>query len=100
MFFQCVSDDFYCGLCNYVDVEIRDRDRFEFEVESIVDFQIMKRCVGDRFFCNKSVIFNTIRNVSMFDSLYSSGRWLGDDGLFYLDVEFVSGSFQNDQGGV
>jgi len=98
--FQCASDDSHCGSCNYADAETRDRDRFESEAESIVDFQIQKRCSGDRFSCNKSMASNTTRNTSMSDSLYSSGRWLGDDGLSHSDVEFVSGSCQNDQPGL
>lgn len=98
--FQCASDDSHCGSCNYADAETRDRDRFESEAESIVDFQIQKRCSGDRFSCNKSMASNTTRNTSMSDSLYSSGRWLGDDGLSHSDVEFVSGSCQNDQAGL
>lgn len=98
--FQCASDDSHCGSCNYADTETRDRDRLESEAESIVDFQIQKRCSGDRFSCNKSMASNTTRNTSMSDSLYSSGRWLGDDGLSHSDVEFVSGSCQNDQAGL
>lgn len=99
MSLQCASDDSHCGSCNYVDADIRDRDRFDSEAESMVDFQIQKRCSGDRYSCNRSVTSNTTRNASMSDSLYSSGRWLGDDGLSYSDAEFVSGSWQNDVGG-
>ncbi|XP_057534094.1 uncharacterized protein LOC130812592 isoform X2 [Amaranthus tricolor] len=97
--FQCASDDSHCGSCNYVDTDIKDRDRFDSEAESVVDFQIQKRCASDRFSCNKSVTSNTTRNASMSDSLYSSGRWLGDDGISYSDAEFVGGSWQNDVGG-
>ncbi|KAH9606434.1 hypothetical protein KSS87_002832 [Heliosperma pusillum] len=97
--FQCASDDSHCGSCNYTDAETRDRDRFESEAESIVDFQISKRYSGDRISCNKSVTSNTTWNTSMSDSLYSSGRWLGDDGLSYSDAEFVGGGVQNDAGG-
>ncbi|KAK9734552.1 hypothetical protein RND81_04G147600 [Saponaria officinalis] len=93
---QWASDDSHCGSCNYADTETRDRDRFESEAESIVDFQIPKRYPGDRFSCNKSVTSNTTLNTSMSDSLYSSGRWLGDDGLSYSDAEFMGGSYQND----
>lgn len=98
--FQCASDDSHCGSCNYNDVEMRDRDRLESEAESIVDFQIQRHCAGDMFSCNRSVASNnTSRNLSMSDSLYSSGRWQGDDGLSHSDVEFVSGIYQNDMGG-
>ncbi|KAL9235435.1 hypothetical protein vseg_010193 [Gypsophila vaccaria] len=93
---QWGSDDSHCGSCNYADTETRDRDRFESEAESVVDFQIPKRYPGDRFSCNKSVTSNTTLNTSMSDSLYSSGRWLGDDGLSYSDAEFIGGSYQND----
>ncbi|XP_021858656.2 uncharacterized protein [Spinacia oleracea] len=99
MSLQCASDDSHCGSCNYVDADVRDRDRFDSEAESMVDVQIQKRCSGDRFSCNKSVTSNTTRNASMSDSLYSSGRWLGDDGLSHSDAEFVSGNWQNDVGG-
>ncbi|XP_074294941.1 uncharacterized protein LOC141622822 isoform X2 [Silene latifolia] len=96
---QCASDDSHCGSCNYTETETRDRDRFESEAESIVDFQISKRYSGDRISCNKSVTSNTTWNTSMSDSLYSSGRWLGDDCLSYSDAEFIGGSIQNDAGG-
>ncbi|KAL8136786.1 hypothetical protein V2J09_002787 [Rumex salicifolius] len=97
--FQCASDDSHCGSCNYNDVEMRDRDRLESEAESIVDFQIQRCGAGDMFSCNRSVASNTSKNLSMSDSLYSSGRWQGDDGLSHSDVEFVSGIYQNDMGG-
>ncbi|KAL2924401.1 Glutamate--tRNA ligase [Bienertia sinuspersici] len=99
MSFQCASDDSHCGSCNYVDADIRDRDRLDSEAESMIDFQTQKRCSGDRFSCNRSVTSNTTRNASMSDSLYSSGRWLGDDGFSHSDAEFVSGSWHNDIGG-
>ncbi|XP_021716364.1 uncharacterized protein LOC110684251 isoform X2 [Chenopodium quinoa] len=101
MSLQCASDDSHCGSCNYVDADIRDRDRdrFDSEAESMVDFQIQKRCSGDRISCNKSVTSNTTRNGSMSDSLYSSGRWLGDDGFSHSDAEFVSGNWHNDVSG-
>ncbi|GAB2274611.1 hypothetical protein Dimus_009380 [Dionaea muscipula] len=95
---QCASDDSHCDSCNYADIEMRDRDKLDSEAESKFDVEMQKCCCGDRFSCNRSVTSNTTRNASVSDSLYSSGRCQGDDLLSHSD-EFVSGMWQNDQGG-
>uniref|UniRef100_A0A803NCR0 Uncharacterized protein n=1 Tax=Chenopodium quinoa TaxID=63459 RepID=A0A803NCR0_CHEQI len=89
MSLQCASDDSHCGSCNYVDADIRDRDRFDSEAESMVDFQIQKRCSGDRISCNKSVTSNTTRNGSMSDSLYSSGKLMCVDDKLMLELQSI-----------
>ncbi|XWS71471.1 hypothetical protein CRYUN_Cryun03dG0140700 [Craigia yunnanensis] len=73
------SDDSHCGSCNQMDVESKDRDRMESEVESNADFQCQKNALLDRLSCDVSVASNTFRNSSMSNSLHSSERWLGDD---------------------
>ncbi|GMG98448.1 hypothetical protein Nepgr_000288 [Nepenthes gracilis] len=97
--FQFPGDDSHCGSCNYADVETRNGDRLEFEAESKVDVQMQRRCSGDGFSCNMSTASDISRNLSMSDSLYSSGRWQGDDGFSYSDVEFASGICQIEQSG-
>ncbi|XP_057986816.1 uncharacterized protein LOC110659949 isoform X2 [Hevea brasiliensis] len=77
--FHYASDDSHCGSCNLIDIEPKDRDRMESEVESKVNLQTQKNCLLDRVSCDKSVASNTIRNPSMSNSLHSSERWPWDD---------------------
>ncbi|KAK8279518.1 hypothetical protein V6Z12_D09G116700 [Gossypium hirsutum] len=42
------SDDSHCGSCNLMDVEFRDRDKMESEVESNADFQCQRNSLLDR----------------------------------------------------
>ncbi|KAL7198351.1 hypothetical protein ACSBR2_020784 [Camellia fascicularis] len=94
--FQCASDDSHCGSCNHIDVEPKDRDRMESEVESEADLQIQKHCFLDRFSCNKSASSNTYSNRSVSSSLCNNEQWQADDGLSHLDSGFVSRIPQND----
>ncbi|XP_039048496.1 uncharacterized protein LOC120189256 [Hibiscus syriacus] len=73
------SDDSHCGSCNHMDVESKDRDRIESEVESNTDFLCQKNSLLDRLSYDASITSNTFRNSSMSNSLHSSERWLGDD---------------------
>ncbi|KAK8503526.1 hypothetical protein V6N13_094647 [Hibiscus sabdariffa] len=84
------SDDSHCGSCNLMDVDFRERDRMESEVESNTDFQCQKNSLLDRMSGDVSVASNTFRNCSMSNSLHSSERWLGDDDLSHMDAGPVS----------
>lgn len=90
------SDDSHCGSCNQMDIEPKDRDRMESEVESEADFQSQKSCLLDRFSCDKSAAPNTFRNSSTSSSLHSNGQWLGDDDFSHSDFGFVSEICSND----
>ncbi|CAN1171397.1 hypothetical protein LINPERPRIM_LOCUS7948 [Linum perenne] len=80
------SDDSHCGSCNLIDIEPRDRDRTESEVESTVNFQTQRSYFLDGFSCNRSVPSNTIRNPVMSSSLHSNGQWKGDDEVSHSDL--------------
>ncbi|GKV34926.1 hypothetical protein SLEP1_g43259 [Rubroshorea leprosula] len=84
------SDDSHCGSCNQLDIEPKDRDKMESEVESNADFQSQKSSFLDGLSCNISVASNTFRNSSMSNSLHSSEQWLGDDGFSHSDVGPIS----------
>ncbi|GMJ10702.1 SAGA complex subunit 1 [Hibiscus trionum] len=92
------SDDSHCGSCSLMDVEFRDRDRMESEVESNTDFQCQKNSLFDRMSGDMSVASNTFRNCSMSNSLHSSERWLGDDDLSHMDTGPVSEICSTDMG--
>ncbi|KAE8691713.1 putative DNA binding protein [Hibiscus syriacus] len=94
------SDDSHCSSCNLMDVEFRDRDRIETEVESYTDFQCQKNSLLDRMSGDVSVASNTFRNGSMSNSLHSSERWLGDDDLSHMDSGPVSEICSTDLGQV
>ncbi|KAK8601742.1 hypothetical protein V6N13_058577 [Hibiscus sabdariffa] len=92
------SDDSHCGSCNLMDVEFRDRDRMESEVESNADFQCQKNSLLDRMSGDVSVASNTFRNCSVSNSLHSSEWWLGDDDLSHMDTGPVSEICSTDMG--
>ncbi|XP_022729015.1 uncharacterized protein LOC111284573 isoform X2 [Durio zibethinus] len=92
------SDDSHCGSCNQMDVESKDRDRMESEVESNADFQYQKNTLLDRLSCDVSVASNTYRNCSMSNSLHSSERWLGDDDFSHSDMGLLSEICSTDLG--
>ncbi|XP_039031195.1 uncharacterized protein LOC120165825 isoform X2 [Hibiscus syriacus] len=94
------SDDSHCGSCNHMDVEPKDRDRIESEVESNADFQCQKNSLLDRLSYDASVASTTIRNSSMSNSLHSSERWLGDDEFSHSDMGPVSEICSTDLGQV
>ncbi|KAK8339073.1 hypothetical protein V6Z12_A08G010000, partial [Gossypium hirsutum] len=68
------SDDSHCGSCNQMDVESKDRDRMESEVESNADFQCQKNS--------------------------RSERWLGEDECLHSDMGPVSEICSTDLGQV
>ncbi|KAK8336318.1 hypothetical protein V6Z11_A09G114600 [Gossypium hirsutum] len=92
------SDDSHCGSCNLMDVEFRDRDKMESEVESNADFQCQRNSLLDRLSGDVSVASNTFRNGSMSNSLHSSERWWGDDDFSHLDTGPVSEICSTDLG--
>ncbi|CAK7329107.1 unnamed protein product [Dovyalis caffra] len=94
------SDDSYCGSCNLIDIEPRDRDRMESEVESKVNFQTQKNCFLDRLSCDKSVVSNGIRNPSMSSSLHSNEQWPVDDDFSHSDAGHASEICSTDPGTV
>ncbi|XP_039008513.1 uncharacterized protein LOC120136605 [Hibiscus syriacus] len=94
------SDDSHCGSCNHMDVEPKDRDRMESEVESNADFQCQKNSLLDRLSYDASVASNTFRNSSLSNSLHSSERWLGEDEFSHSDMGPVSEICSTDLGQV
>ncbi|PON41401.1 spectrin beta chain, brain [Parasponia andersonii] len=96
---QYASDDSHCGSCNQIDIEPKDKDRIESEVESNLGFQTQKNCLLDRFSCdNSSAAINTLRNHGYSGFLHSSEQWPGDFDLIHSDVGHVSEIFLNDFG--
>ncbi|KAF5751613.1 hypothetical protein HS088_TW02G00628 [Tripterygium wilfordii] len=96
--FHYASDDSYCGSCNQIDMEPKDRERVDCEVESKVNFQAQRNSLLDRFSCVRSAASSTLRNPSTSNSLISNGRWLGDDDYLHLDVGHVSEICSSDVG--
>ncbi|KAK8514435.1 hypothetical protein V6N12_009141 [Hibiscus sabdariffa] len=94
------SDDSHSSSCNHMDVESKDRDRIESEVESNTDFQCQKNSLLDRLSYDASIASNTFRNSSMSNSLHSSERWLGDDEFSHSDMGPVSEICSTDLGQV
>uniref|UniRef100_A0A6N2LKV0 Uncharacterized protein n=1 Tax=Salix viminalis TaxID=40686 RepID=A0A6N2LKV0_SALVM len=92
------SDDSHCGSCNLIDIEPRDRDRMESEVESKVNFQTQKSCFLDRLSCDRSVASNAIGNPSMSSSLLSNEQWPVDDDFSHSDAGHASEICSNDPG--
>lgn len=92
---QYASDDSHCGSCNHIDVEPKDGDRMESEVESEVDFLTPGNCSMDRYSCDRSGASNPSRNPSMCNSVHNNERWQGDESLSHSDVRFVNGTYQN-----
>lgn len=95
---QYASDDSHCGSCNQIDIEPKDRDRMESEVESKVDYQTQKNCFLDRVSCDKSVASNSFRNPSMSSSLHSNEQWRGDYDFSHSDLGHTSEICSNDLG--
>lgn len=87
---QYASDDSHCGSCNQNDVEPKDWDRIESEVESKVEIQNQKSCLLDRLSCDRSGVTNTFRNRSLSSSLHSQEQWQGDDEFSRSDVGHTS----------
>ncbi|KAF8029414.1 hypothetical protein BT93_E1963 [Corymbia citriodora subsp. variegata] len=95
---QSVSDDSHCGSCNQIDIESRDKDRMESEVESAVDLWNQKVNVLDRFSADKSAASSTVRNSSMSTSVYSNEHSFGDDEYSHSDAAIVSEICSDDMG--
>ncbi|CAL1403946.1 unnamed protein product [Linum trigynum] len=91
------SDDSHCGSCNLIDIEPRDRDRTESEVES-VNFQSQRSYFLDGFSCNRSVASNSIRNPRMSSPLHSNGQWRDDDEVSHSDLVHGSEISSSDMG--
>ncbi|KAF9676379.1 hypothetical protein SADUNF_Sadunf09G0132500 [Salix dunnii] len=93
------SDDSHCSSCNLIDIEPRDRDRMESEVESKVNFQTQKTCFLDRLSCDKNFISNAIRNPNMSGSLHINEQWpVADDDFSHSDAGHASEMCSNDPG--
>lgn len=83
---RCASDDSHCGSCNQIDVEPKDWDRVESEVESQGDFQTQKNSLLDRLSCDRSAATNTFRNRSMPSSVHNHEQWQADEDVSHSDV--------------
>ncbi|KAJ4846756.1 hypothetical protein Tsubulata_010242 [Turnera subulata] len=92
------SDDSHCGSCNLIEIETRDRDRMESEVESKVDSQSHKNFFMDRLPCDRTVASNANRNASFSSSLQSNEHWPGDDDFSHSDVGLASETCSSDVG--
>ncbi|KAL5583035.1 hypothetical protein UlMin_015477 [Ulmus minor] len=92
---QYASDDSHCGSCNQIDIEVKDKDRMESEVESKLGFQSQKSCLVDRL-SSDSGAAGSFGNPSMASSLRSNEQWQGDDDYIHSDVGIVSEICSND----
>lgn len=96
---QSASDDSHCGSCNQIDIEPKDKDRIESEVESNLGFQTQKNCLLDRLSCdNSSAATNTGRHRGYSSSLHSNEQWQGDYDILYSDLGHVGEICSNDFG--
>ncbi|KAK4758209.1 hypothetical protein SAY87_019510 [Trapa incisa] len=84
-----VSDDSHCGSCNQMDIDSKDRERIESEVESAIE-QNQKLCLLDRLSCNKGGTSSTLRNSGMSTSGYSNEQSFGDDDYSHVEMSLVS----------
>ena len=96
---QYASDDSHCGSCNQIDIEPKDKDRMESEVESKLGFLSQKNCSLDRLSCDSGAITNSFRNPSMASSLTRSHeQWQVDDDFIHSDVGIFIEICSNDLG--
>ncbi|KAM7274508.1 hypothetical protein ACFE04_016374 [Oxalis oulophora] len=87
MTLQYSSDDSHCGSCNLIDVETKDRDKMESEIESESDFRSQNHYFHDRNSCDKSTAsIITYKNPSMSSSLLSNEHWSGDEVLSHSSI--------------
>nr|XP_048325119.1 uncharacterized protein LOC107410028 isoform X1 [Ziziphus jujuba var. spinosa] len=98
MSLQSASDDSHCGSCNQIDIEPKDKDRMETEVESNVEFNIQKNSLLDRISCDSGAATNVLRNSAMYGSLLGNEKCLGDDEFSHSDVGNGSEICSNDLG--
>lgn len=92
-----ISDDSHCGSCNQIDIDSKDRDRMESEVESAVE-QNQRLCLLDRLSCNKGGASGTFKNSGMSTSGYSNEHSFGDDDYAHLEMGLVSEICSSDIG--
>ncbi|XP_062083040.1 uncharacterized protein LOC133789279 [Humulus lupulus] len=97
-YLQYASDDSHCGSCNQIDIESKDKDRIESEVESNLGFQSQKNCLMDRLSCDSSAATNTLRNRGYSSSLHSNEQYHGDYDLLHSDVVHVGEISSNNFG--
>ncbi|KAL5583052.1 hypothetical protein UlMin_015494, partial [Ulmus minor] len=83
---QYASDDSHCGSCNQIDIEPKDKDRMESEVESKLGFQSKKNCLLDRLSCDSGA------------RTCSNEQWRVDDDFIHSDVGIVIEICSNDLG--
>ncbi|KAJ8750103.1 hypothetical protein K2173_014018 [Erythroxylum novogranatense] len=86
IYLHYASDDSYCGSCNLIDVESKDRDKMDSEVESELDFVTQRSHFLDRLSCDKSCTSNKIWKPSISNSTYSSELGSVDDDLSHSDI--------------
>ncbi|OWM69004.1 hypothetical protein CDL15_Pgr025191 [Punica granatum] len=91
------SDDSHCGSCNQMDIDSKDRDKMESEVESAVE-QNQKLCFLDRLSCNKGGASCPFRNSGMSTSGYSNEHSFGDDEYSHLEMGLISEICSSDIG--
>ncbi|KAG2674434.1 hypothetical protein I3760_13G135300 [Carya illinoinensis] len=82
---QYASDDSHRGSCYQIDIEPKDWDKMESEVESKVDSQTQSNYL-DRLSCDSSIRSNSQRNPTVSSSLHSNERWRGDYEFAHFDL--------------
>ncbi|KAG6632109.1 hypothetical protein CIPAW_13G136500 [Carya illinoinensis] len=82
---QYASDDSHRGSCYQIDIEPKDWDKMESEVESKVDSQTQSNYL-DRLSCDSSIRSNSQRNPTVSSSLHSNERWWGDYEFAHFDL--------------
>ncbi|XP_030506519.2 uncharacterized protein LOC115721375 [Cannabis sativa] len=97
-YLQYASDDSHCGSCNQIDMESKDKDRIESEVESNLGFQSQRNGFMDRLSCDSSAATNTLRNRGYSSSLHSNEQYHGDYDLLHSDAVHVSEISSNNFG--
>lgn len=83
------SDGSHCDPCNQMDVESKEKDRVESEIESAVEHN-RKACLLDRLLCNKGRESSTFRNSGMSTYGYSNNHSFGDDEYSNLEMGLES----------
>ncbi|KAJ4972272.1 hypothetical protein NE237_005371 [Protea cynaroides] len=87
--FQYANEDSPSGTCNHVDIESKDGERMESDIESELDPRIQKRSF-DFYSCNGSTASNSFRSASICKPSYNDELWQAEDGLMHSEAGVVS----------
>ncbi|XP_042488723.1 uncharacterized protein LOC122068869 [Macadamia integrifolia] len=88
-YFQYANGDSPFGTYNPIDVEPKDGERMESDIESDLDPRTQKRSF-DFYPCNGSTASNRFRSTSICKNSYNDEFWQADDGLVQSEAGVVT----------